>query len=213
MGYLYWQRRRCGCDLPPFNAEKFLDSMRNKFWALIGHSILRNHVQSLICLLSEAEEAVEVYHDDTFKSRRWHFPSHNFTRSLIWFPFPVKADIFENEDGESKSEIQPHLGIFDTYWTNQYHSFDYMVISSGRWFLKTAIYWEDNMIVGCHYCPAKKLTELGIDCAYHKALQLIFYFIITSDHKPLVLYRTWTSDHFLKWGVVSRWDLQQDGAL
>ncbi|XP_010915689.1 protein trichome birefringence-like 23 [Elaeis guineensis] len=194
--YLYWKWRPRGCDLPSFNAEKFLDSMRNKSWALIGDSILRNHVQSLICLLSKAEEAVEVYHDDTYKSRRWRFPSHNFTLSLIWSPFLVKAEIFENDDGESTSEIQLHLDVLDANWTDQYHSFDYIVISAGQWFLKTAVYWENGGVVGCHYCHGKNLTELGVDHAYHKTLQLVFRFVATSDHKPFVLYRTWTPDHF-----------------
>lgn len=51
-GYLYWQWRPENCKLPPFDAEKFLDRMRNKRWALIGDSISRNHVQSLLCMLS-----------------------------------------------------------------------------------------------------------------------------------------------------------------
>nr|CAD1822249.1 unnamed protein product [Ananas comosus var. bracteatus] len=59
-GYLYWRWKPYSCDVPPFDAVKFLDAMRNKNWALIGDSILRNHVQSLICLLSKAEEAVEL---------------------------------------------------------------------------------------------------------------------------------------------------------
>ncbi|KAJ6838247.1 protein trichome birefringence-like 23 [Iris pallida] len=51
-GYLYWKWKPHGCTLPPFDAKKFLRAMRNKTWALIGDSILRNHAQSLVCLLS-----------------------------------------------------------------------------------------------------------------------------------------------------------------
>ncbi|XP_072966100.1 protein trichome birefringence-like 25 [Typha angustifolia] len=195
-GYLYWRWKPYGCDIPLFNAKTFLDVVRNKSWALIGDSILRNHVQSLICLLSKAEEPVEVYHDDDYKSRRWHFPSHNFTLSLIWAPFLIRADIFENDDGESKSELELHLDMLDTKWTNQYNSFDYIVISGGQWFLKTAIYWEKNTVIGCHYCTGKNLTEVGLEYPYRKALHLLFSFITSSIHKPLVIYRTWTPDHF-----------------
>jgi hypothetical protein len=51
--YLHWKWKPYGCDLPPFDAVRFLDSMRNKGWGLIGDSILRNQVQSLLCLLSK----------------------------------------------------------------------------------------------------------------------------------------------------------------
>lgn len=50
--YLYWRWKPRGCDLPRLDPWKFLDLMRNKSWALIGDSISRNHVQSLLCMLS-----------------------------------------------------------------------------------------------------------------------------------------------------------------
>jgi hypothetical protein len=53
-GYLYWKWKPYGCDvLPPFEGKTFLEGMRGKHWALVGDSILRNHVQSLLCLLSK----------------------------------------------------------------------------------------------------------------------------------------------------------------
>ncbi|URE48036.1 hypothetical protein MUK42_32769 [Musa troglodytarum] len=196
MGYLFWRWKPHGCDVPPFNAQKFMDVMRNKTWALIGDSILRNHAQSLICLLSKAEDAVEIYHDEQYKSRTWRFPSHNFTISLIWSPFLIKAEIFENDDGESKSENRLHLDTLDDNWASQYTSFDYMVVSGGQWFLKTAVYMENNTVVGCHYCPKLNLSELGYEYAYSKTLNLVFHFVTTSEHKPIVIYRTWAPDHF-----------------
>jgi hypothetical protein len=53
MGYLHWRWKPYRCDLQPFDGVIFLDSMRNKAWGLIGDSILRNQVQSLLCLLSK----------------------------------------------------------------------------------------------------------------------------------------------------------------
>ncbi|KAL6864877.1 hypothetical protein ACP4OV_016028 [Aristida adscensionis] len=198
MGYLHWRWKPYGCDVPPFDGFRFLDAMRNKAWGLIGDSILRNQLQSLLCLLSEklAEEPVEVYHDKEFKNRRWHFHSYNLTISLIWTPFLIKSEIFENEHGESTSEIQLHLDTLDAIWTSQYESFDYVLISGGQWFLKTAVYWENGKVVGCHYCQNKKLTELGYEHLYHRALQQVFRFIISTKHKPVVFFRTWAPSHF-----------------
>ncbi|KAK9147305.1 hypothetical protein Scep_006062 [Stephania cephalantha] len=196
-GYLYWRWSPRDCELRQFEAENFLELMRNKSWALIGDSISRNYVQSLLCILSKVEEAIEVYHDEEYKSRRWNFPSYNFNVSVIWSPFLVKAATFEDMNGVSTSDIELHLDELDKKWVDQYRSLDYIIISGGKWFLKTAIYYMKNKIVGCHYCPGKNLTELGFEYAYRKALQLVLNFIATSTkHKGLVFFRTVTPDHF-----------------
>ncbi|XP_073115070.1 protein trichome birefringence-like 26 isoform X2 [Elaeis guineensis] len=193
-GYLYWKWKPYGCDLSPFDAEKFLKIMRNKSWAFIGDSIFRNQVDSLLCLLSQVEEAVMIYHDETFESMTWYFSSHNLTLAFIWAPFLLNAEI--KDLGHSQYDIQLHIDALDNTWTSQYNKYDYIVMSGGQWFLKTAIFWENSTIIGCHYCPGKNLRELGMDYAYQKALELAFRFTTTSDHKPLVVFRTWTPDHF-----------------
>ncbi|CAL9007427.1 unnamed protein product [Prunus brigantina] len=195
-GYIYWRWKPRDCELSKFNPRRFLALMRNKSWAFVGDSISRNHVQSLICILSQVERAVEVYHDKEYRSKRWHFPSYNFTLSVIWTPFLIGADVFEDMNGVSTSEIQLYLDKIDKTWTDQYNSFDYVVIGVGKWFLKTAIYHENNTVRGCHYCPGKNLTELGFEYSYRSALRAVFNFITRSDHKASVFFRTTTPDHF-----------------
>ncbi|BAT87867.1 hypothetical protein VIGAN_05128300 [Vigna angularis var. angularis] len=195
-GYLYWRWNPRGCELPKFSPRKFLDMMRDKSWAFIGDSISRNHVQSLLCLLSQVEAADAVYHDEEYKSRIWKFPSHNFTLSTLWSPFLVKADIFEDINGVSSSEPQLYLDVVDDKWTSQYKNFDYVVIAGGKWFLKTAIYHENNTVTGCYKCHGKNLTDQGFQHAYSKALQQAFDFMTHSEHKPVVFFRTTTPDHF-----------------
>ncbi|EMS65527.1 hypothetical protein TRIUR3_12271 [Triticum urartu] len=141
-GYLYWKWKPYGCDVPRFESKTFLEDMRGKHWALVGDSILRNHVQSLLCLLSKVEDPTEVYHDKTYQSRRWHFPSHNFTLSLVWAPFLVKAEIFEDENGVSSAEPRLTFDVLDATWVSQWASFDYVIISTGQWFFKKAVYLE-----------------------------------------------------------------------
>lgn len=53
LDFLYWRWNPRDCELPRFNPERFLNLMRNKSWAFIGDSISRNHVQSLLCILSQ----------------------------------------------------------------------------------------------------------------------------------------------------------------
>ncbi|GAV63552.1 PC-Esterase domain-containing protein/PMR5N domain-containing protein [Cephalotus follicularis] len=195
-GYLYWRWNPRACELPQFDAQRFLDLMRNKTWALIGDSISRNHVQSLLCMLSTVEQAVEVYHDEEYKSKRWLFPLYNFTVSVIWSPFLVEAAIFEDNNGVSTSEVELYLDKLDKKWTDIYQGIDYLIISTGKWFLKSAVYHENDTVIGCHYCPKRNLTELGFDFAYSKALRSVMNFIATSHHNGLIFFRTSTPDHF-----------------
>ncbi|XP_078174982.1 protein trichome birefringence-like 24 [Carex rostrata] len=196
--YLHWGWKPYQCDLSLFDSYLFLDVMRDKTWAFIGDSILRNQVQSFLCLLSKAEEPVELYHSSDFKSRRWLFRKHNLTVSLIWTPFLAHAEIFENENGVSDAPIQLHFDILDQSWSTTYTKYDYVVISGGQWFLKYAVYWENNSIVGCHNCPDKSHAELGYEFAYSKTLQLVFRHItsLIGEHIPVVIFRTWTPSHF-----------------
>lgn len=147
------------------------------------------------CVL-QVEQAVQVYHDEDYRSKRWQFPSYNFTVSVIWSPFLVKADIFEDFNGVSSSEVELYLDKLDKKWTDQYQNLDYMIISSGKWFLKSSIYHENDTVLGCHYCPKRNLTELGFDFAYRKSLQFVLDFIVSSNHKGLIFFRTSTPDHF-----------------
>lgn len=71
-----------------------------------------------------------------------------------------------------------------------------MVISSGKWFLRSAIYYENNITLGCHYCPKRNCTEVGFNFAYRKVLKNVFDYIIASDHKGVIFFRTSTPDHF-----------------
>ncbi|KAL6126281.1 hypothetical protein ACLB2K_074332 [Fragaria x ananassa] len=127
------------------------------------------------------------------------FPATNITQeseNVIWTPFLVEAAIFEDMNGVSTSEIQLYLDKLDKTWTDQYNNLDYVVIYGGKWFLKTIIYHENNTVSGCHNCPGKNLTEVGLEHAYRNVLRLVFNFIKGSDHKASVFFRTTTPDHF-----------------
>ncbi|XP_051119908.1 protein trichome birefringence-like 25 [Andrographis paniculata] len=194
--YVFWRWNPRGCSLPRLDPKKFLDVMKAKSLAFIGDSIMRNHVQSLLCLLSQAEQSVEVYHDTTYKNRRWSFPSHGFNVSLVWAPFLTKALTFEDENGVSSGITQLYLDEPDTTWTQQYEKFDHVIIAGGKWFLKSAIYYENKTVVGCHNCHNNNITEMEFEHAYRKALNSTLKFITGSKHRPSVLFRTTTPDHF-----------------
>ncbi|KAL3536730.1 hypothetical protein ACH5RR_000096 [Cinchona calisaya] len=196
LDYIYWRWSPRDCDLPKFNAEKFLHIMRNKSLAFIGDSIMRNQAQSLLCTLSQVEEAVEVYHGEHYRNKRWTFPAHNFTVRVVWSPFLAKATIFEDDNGVSSDIIQLHLDELDTVWTQQYRNFDYIFIAGGKWFLKAAVYYENNTIVGCHNCQGKNITEIGFNYGYRKVVNSTLKYITSSKHKMYTFFTTSTPDHF-----------------
>ncbi|RAL54196.1 hypothetical protein DM860_004667 [Cuscuta australis] len=197
--YMHWRWKPSGCELPRFNPGKFLNLLKNKSMAFIGDSIMRNHVQSLLCILSLEEKANEVYHDDQYKSRRWHFPANNFTLSVVWSPYLTKATISEDDEGVSTDIVRLHLDKLDNVWTQQFKNFDYAVIAGGKWYTKPAIYYEKGEIVGCHSCGVKSnITNVGFYYAYRKALRSALRYILSSSNqqKVNVLFRTTTPDHF-----------------
>jgi hypothetical protein len=53
LGFLSWRWRPDGCELPRFDAARFLQVVTNRSMAFVGDSLARNHMQSLVCLLSK----------------------------------------------------------------------------------------------------------------------------------------------------------------
>ncbi|KAJ4761460.1 TRICHOME BIREFRINGENCE-LIKE 21 [Rhynchospora pubera] len=135
-GYLYWRWKPDGCDLPWFEPQRFLDLVRGKKLAFIGDSIARNQFESLLCLLSQVDTAIQIEGNSTSKYRTIHFQSSNFTLMVMWSEYYVKAVPNTNCDA---------IGCFDLYldkvnlnWTSRLPGLDYLVISGGNW-LKTFV--------------------------------------------------------------------------
>ncbi|KAH7685924.1 PC-Esterase protein [Dioscorea alata] len=188
--FLYWKWQPTGCDSPPFDPLKFLNAMRNKSFALVGDSIFRNHARSLLCLISPVAKPQEIYHDRT-NTGTFYYPEYNFTIYDIWSPFLVS---YKLEAYLPTMEV--YLDKLDSKWTEKYAKYDYMLMSGSHWFYKRAIIYDNNKVIGCHYCPDLGLKDIDSDVVYRKALELTFKFITTSEHKPFVILRTWSPTHY-----------------
>lgn len=88
------------------------------------------------------------------------------------------------------------IDTLDPSWTEQYKNWDYMIFSSGKWYSRSAVYYENNTILGCHYCPKRNLTDLGFDSAYRRVIKTVFDYIVSSNHEGSIFYRTTSPDHF-----------------
>lgn len=53
--FLKWRWKPDGCELPIFDPHQFLELIRGKSIAVVGDSVARNHMMSLMCLLSRVK--------------------------------------------------------------------------------------------------------------------------------------------------------------
>ncbi|XP_009781635.1 protein trichome birefringence-like 26 isoform X2 [Nicotiana sylvestris] len=199
-GYLYWRWKPKDCEIPKFNPKKFVHMMRGKSLAFVGDSIMRNHVQSLLCILSQLiilglalEMAYLLILALTALKSNVTLSYTNIVTEYSWRNKVMRSTMTSNTKAE---DAQLHLDKLDDVWTRQFDNFDYVVIAGGKWYLKSAIYYENNKIVGCHNCPGKNITEVGFEYAYRKALNSTLKYITRSKHKAYTFFRTATPDHF-----------------
>ena len=58
--FMKWRWKPNECELPLFDAARFLEIVRGKSMAFVGDSIARNQMQSLVCLLTNVSAEIIV---------------------------------------------------------------------------------------------------------------------------------------------------------
>ncbi|KAF2925967.1 xyloglucan O-acetyltransferase 3 isoform X2 [Oryza sativa Japonica Group] len=199
-GHLYWRWQPHGCDLPRFSPDRFLAAVRGKRLAFIGDSLARNQMDSLLCLLSQAETPTEVYRDAHDKFQTWRFAAHEFTLMVMWTEFYVHAEPVVGADGKPTPSFDIHLDRLSANWTRRLPELDYAVISGGNWFNRPNYLWEGGRRVGCVKCGgAANLTDVGVPYAVRRVVRAAVEGIArcTGCKAGLVAFlRTFSPDHF-----------------
>lgn len=199
--HLYWRWQPDGCELPRFVPERFLDVVRGKRLAFIGDSLARNQIDSLLCLLSQAEAPRDVYSDAFDKYRTWHFPAHNFTLMVMWTEFYAHAVPVAGAEGKPTSSFDIHLDRLGADWTSRLPGLDYAVISGGNWFFRVNYLWEGGRRIGCLNCAGNdaNLTDFGVAYAVRRVVRAAVEAIAQCRgcKTSLVTFlRTYSPDHF-----------------
>lgn len=198
-GHLFWRWQPDGCDLPLFSPERFLAVVRGKRLAFIGDSLARNQMDSLLCLLSQAEAPTAVHRDALDRFRTWHFPAHDFTLMAMWTEFYAHAVPVLDAGGKPTASFDIHLDRLSANWTSRLPGLDYAVISGGNWFFRVNYLWEGGRRVGCVNCREANLTDLGIAYAVRRVVRAALEAIARCRGcKPglATFLRTYTPDHF-----------------
>ncbi|CAO2825479.1 unnamed protein product [Amaranthus hypochondriacus] len=195
--FMKWKWKPDGCELPVFDPFKFLGIVKDKSLAFVGDSVARNHMQSLICLLSRVEHPSDISSstDDNFK--RWYFQSYNFTLVIFWSPYLVKTIDNDPNGRTGKTFWGLHVDQPNQVWINEIDNFQYVIISAGQWFFRPLIYYQNNRFMGCRYCEIDNLTEYSLTFGYRNAFRTAFRALLEREKfKGKVYLRTFVPAHF-----------------
>ncbi|KAF7078644.1 hypothetical protein CFC21_083045 [Triticum aestivum] len=198
-----WRWKPDGCDLPRFDAGRFLEAMRGKSIAFVGDSLARNHFKSLLCILSQVAEPVELVTttetDVTGRAvrRDFHYGSHGFNVSLFWSPFLVKANLSSAALGLGLWDV--HLDTADARWAAHIADFDHIVLSGTNWFFRPSVYYEGGRAVGRNdgASGAHNATEAPVSGAVRAAFRTALGAIAAREgFRGKAVVRTVTPAHF-----------------
>ncbi|CAG7884372.1 unnamed protein product [Brassica rapa] len=200
-GYENWRWKPSQCDLPRFDAKKFLELMRGKTLAYIGDSVARNQMESMLCLLWQATCCFQVetpVNRGNKKMQRWFFNSTSVTIVRIWSSWLVHQ-FNEKFDYAPEGVIKLNLDLPDERIIEALPSFDVVVLSSGHWFAKQSVYiLKDEIVGGQLWWPDKsKPMKVNNVEAFGISVETILKSIATHQNfTGLTIVRTWSPDHY-----------------
>ncbi|CAM0885239.1 unnamed protein product [Alopecurus aequalis] len=200
-GFLDWRWQPSSCQLPDFDAAKFLAAVRGKHIVFFGDSMARNQAESLICLLGASFPYHLVYRDPVpgiHRFWRWAFPSHNVTVSTYWAPFLVRAT------GTSEHYDMPYNSVYldelAERWSADADTMDVAVVTIGHWFWKPSIFYNGSEVLGTHLLPKFKHTEIGLLSPYREVIRMTIRRLVSSSGQTgrTVVVSTFSPPHFEK---------------
>ncbi|KAF7819620.1 protein ALTERED XYLOGLUCAN 4-like [Senna tora] len=195
--FLNWKWKPDECELESFNPKTFLHLVRGKRFAFIGDSVARNHMDSLLCLLSQEEIPVDKSNDTEDRFRTWHFPTSNFTLMTLWSRYLIVAEE-RIINGTASSIFDLHLDRPDPDWTSVLPTLDFALLSAGHWFFRIMYLHHSQTLLGCVYCDDHpNLTQFKLQFAFRMALRAAYDCI--NAHAPsraLIMFRTLAPSHF-----------------
>ncbi|XP_055806233.1 protein trichome birefringence-like 19 [Solanum dulcamara] len=193
--FLKWKWKPDGCELPIFDAHQFLEIVRGKSLAFVGDSVARNHMQSLICLLSKVMYPIDVSNSTDQENRRWEYRDYNFNMSIFWTPYLVKAN--KTEPNNIYQPFNLYLDELDESWTTKIQDFDYVIISAGHWFFRPTMFYLNHTLVGCLFCSQPNVSQMTSFFSYQRAFQTAFRAINSlENYKGVTFLRTFAPSHF-----------------
>ncbi|KAL3640232.1 hypothetical protein CASFOL_011774 [Castilleja foliolosa] len=193
-GFLKWKWRPDDCEMPVFDPARFMEIVRGKSIAFVGDSVARNHMQSLICLLSRVADPVDLS-GPLDQNKRYEYTEHDFNISMFWAPYLVRTEKMDPND--EKRPFKLYLDEFDENWPEKIELFDYVIISAGHWFFRPTYFYLDRRLVGCLYCPESNVTHHTTSYfSYRRAFRTALRAINAAGFGGVAFLRTFAPSHF-----------------
>ncbi|KAL8217959.1 hypothetical protein R6Q57_021332 [Mikania cordata] len=183
------------CDLPRFDPKRFLELMRGKTLAFIGDSVARNQMESMLCILWQAEVPINRGNK---RMQRYYFRSTSTTIIRIWSSWLVHKTT-ESFDFAPEGVDKLHLDAPDETFMGDVPTCDVLVLSSGHWFAKRSVYILNNEIVGGQLWWPDNSRKKKIDStkAFEISVETVMSALVTSlDYKGLTVVRSYSPDHY-----------------
>nr|CAD1826614.1 unnamed protein product [Ananas comosus var. bracteatus] len=202
-GYLYWRWKPKHCTLPPFDPASFLTLLKNTHLAMIGDSLARNQLESLLCLLATSSRPELVYSDgEVDKFPRWVFLEYNATVSAFWSPFLVRGVERTGAAGQTHNVL--YLDSADARWASELDKMDTVLFCVGHWFVYPSVYYEGDAVLGTHHFPELNHTEIGFFAAFRMAIRRALREVVDAQNRSgggaekekLVVVTTFPPAHF-----------------
>uniref|UniRef100_A0ACD5VG92 Uncharacterized protein n=1 Tax=Avena sativa TaxID=4498 RepID=A0ACD5VG92_AVESA len=185
--FLRWRWQPSRCELPRFDADRFLRLVRNKTLAFVGDSLARNHMQSLICLLSKVASPKDMSATWRTRDRIQYYEGYNFTIKIFWSPFLVRTE----ESADNAGVFKLYVDEPDGSWFSGVAEFDYMILSGANWFTRQSMFYERGQLVGGSYVALNITSNLTLRYSHRMAFRTALRAI--NDHgnvKAKVIVRT-----------------------
>nr|CAD1838823.1 unnamed protein product [Ananas comosus var. bracteatus] len=178
--YVNYRWNPDGCDLPRFDAKKFLELMRHKTLAFVGDSV-------------EAPK-----NRGNRRMQRWYFPSTSTSIARVWSSWLVNrtnAPLVSARNGID----QVQLDIPDKVFMDLLPRFDVLVLSSGHWFAKRSAYLLNGTIVGGQLWWPKEFGTMPVNNveAFGISVETSLSAIANNPNfTGLVIIRSYSPDHY-----------------
>ncbi|CAI9111934.1 OLC1v1012284C1 [Oldenlandia corymbosa var. corymbosa] len=193
--YQNWRWKPAQCDLPRFDAKRFLELMRGKTLAFIGDSVARNQMESLLCILWQVEEPKNRGNK---KMQRYYFRSTSTMIVRIWSSWLVHQT--SEPFGFAPAGVDKlFLDSPDERLMEHIPTFDVVVLSSGHWFAKQSVYILNNEIVGGQLWWPDKTKEMKINNieAFGISVETIMNAMVQHpNYTGVTILRSYSPDHY-----------------
>ncbi|OIW07327.1 hypothetical protein TanjilG_11961 [Lupinus angustifolius] len=117
--------------------------------------------------------------------------------AAFWTPHLVRSKQSDLNGPGQTGLFNLYLDEPDEKWITQIEDFDYVILNGGHWFTRSMVFYEEQKIVGCHYCLLENVPDLTMYYGYRKAFRTAFKAINRlKNFKGITYLRTFAPSHF-----------------